>query len=42
MSFKERIFDFIRGEDPLVWQSLVVASGATIFFYLFIIYYTNR
>lgn len=42
MTLKQRLMDFIAGEDPLVWRSLATAAGATILFYIFILLYTAR
>lgn len=35
------IINFIKGEDPLVWKSLVIAATTTLLFYIFILIYTR-
>lgn len=37
----ERIKNWIKNEDPIVWQSLIIATIITIVFFAFVLYYAK-
>lgn len=42
MSILEKIKEFIKNEDPIVWKSLIIAAIATLAFYAFVLIVTAK
>lgn len=42
MNLGEKIKEFIKNEDPIVWKSLIIATVITLAFYIFVLVVTMK